>query len=105
MTIHENFVYLHDTEPQDMKSQKLIYYSVDDLYRLYPTVETRGWTAYDFEIWINQDIISGKVSGKKPKLVEIEKESFELFLKYHTTFLKWRTEQVKKGLSSFEKLS
>ena len=105
MTVHQNFVYLPNTEAQDMKSQKLTYYSVDDLYRLYPTIETRGWTEYDFEVWINQDIISGRVSGKKPKLVEIEKESFELFLNYHTSFLKWRTEQVQEGLSNFEKLS
>ncbi|MBD3637188.1 MAG: hypothetical protein HUJ25_07555 [Crocinitomicaceae bacterium] len=86
-------------------SKKLTYYSIDDLYRLYPGTEERGWTKHDLLLWIQQDIISGKYVDENPSTVEVEKESFEAFLDYHTQFLKRRAERVVEGLHGLQKVN
>ncbi|MEZ4921862.1 MAG: hypothetical protein R2780_01710 [Crocinitomicaceae bacterium] len=85
-------------------TSQLIWYSIDDLYRLYPTIEPRGWTADDLVIWIDQDIISGKYTEGDPKSVRVEKESFEAFLEYHTNFLNRRVERVEQGLEKLKNI-
>ena len=88
-----------------MKSEKLIYYSVDELNNLYPTIIPRGWTKERFALWINQDLLSGIYEDDDLSTVRVEKESFEAFLEYHTMFIKRRVERVQEGLKNLKSKS
>ena len=102
MNKDNNIVSLQNKQTPKMTPEKLIYYSIDELYDLYPTIIPRGWTDETFATWIDQDLLSGIYEDDDLKTVRIEKESFEAFLKYHTSFLVRRVERVEEGLKNLK---
>ncbi len=102
MNKDNNSVTLQNTQTHKMKPVKLIYYSIDELYNLYPTIISRGWTNETFATWIDQDVLSGIYEDDDLNTVKVEKESFEDFLNYHTTFIKKRVKRVQKGFENLK---
>lgn len=105
MNKNNNSVYLQNNQTPKMKPVKLVYYSIDELYDLYPTIVPRGWTDETFATWIDQDLVSGIYEDDDLKTVRVEKESFEAFLEYHTAFILRRVERVEEGLKNLKKAS
>ncbi len=103
MSDKNNVVHLNDRKGLNMEGNSPIFYTVSQLIEKYPTIKERGWTADDFELWVSQDIITGKHQDETPGLLEIEIESFEDFLEYHNNHLLKRAERVQKNIDSQKK--
>lgn len=77
-----------------MPTSKATFLTIDEILKNYPSVKARGWSSMDFEQWIGQDLITGRMSESDPKVIEIEKSSFEAFMSYHNAHLKRRVDDT-----------
>lgn len=104
MAESNNVVSLRDQkEGLNMSGEKPIFYTVEELYEKYPAIKKRCWDNDDFGVWIDQDIIIGRRREDNPTIVEVEKESVEAFLEYHTNHILNRNKRVEAGLENLKK--
>lgn len=82
-----------------------VFFTISDLYKEYPTLQDRGWTAEDLRGWVEQDIIIGRYDDSKgyDGDLEVEKESIERFIAYHNDHLSDRVNATKKDIERGKK--
>ncbi|MBI3133645.1 MAG: hypothetical protein HYZ14_03120 [Bacteroidetes bacterium] len=104
MTENNNVVSLQDQKGlNNMSGEKPTYYTVEQLFERYPTIMERGWTQEHIGAFADGDLFINKHREDNTAVLEIEKESFENFLKAHNEHLLSRVRRIEAGFENLKK--
>ena len=101
--VANKIVSLTDKFDEVLEPSKPIFYTVKELRKLYSAIAQKGWTEEDLRLWVSQRILIGRNFLKKNDVLEVEKFSIELFIKYHDEMLQYYVDGLEENLDEVTK--
>src|SRR5687767_588198 len=103
MTPKNIIVPLPDEQDSNMQGKGPIFYTVTEVLKRYPIIGKLGWTERDLETWVEQRVIFGDYTTADPPVLQIDKDSIEMFLTFYKEQLQQRSSAVQRDIDRAEK--